>query len=86
MYDRILTSVRISGGIASEFPNIKGLHQGLLLSLYLVALVMDELARPIQDEIPWCLLYADNIVLVDETRRKVSIKLKTRGMLRIYRL
>jgi len=38
--------------------------------------VMDELTRAIQDEIPWCMLFADDIVLVDETRVRVNIKLE----------
>jgi len=29
---------------------------------------MNVLPRAIQDEIPWCMLFADDIVLVDETR------------------
>ena len=37
---------------------------------------MDELTRAIQDEIPWCMLFADDIVLVDETRAGVSAKLE----------
>jgi hypothetical protein len=35
MYDRAVISVRISGGITSEFPIIIGLHQGSELSPYL---------------------------------------------------
>ena len=37
---------------------------------------MDELTRVIQDEIPWCMLFADAIVLVDETRVRVNTKLE----------
>ena len=37
---------------------------------------MDELTRAIQDEIPWCMLFADDIVLVDETRAGVNAKLE----------
>ena len=33
---------------------------------------MDELTRAIQDEIPWCMLFADDIVLVDKTRAGVK--------------
>ena len=36
----------------------------------------DELTRAIQDEIPWCMLFADDIVLVDETRARVNTKLE----------
>ena len=37
---------------------------------------MDELIRAIQDEILWCMLFADDIVLVDETRAGVNAKLE----------
>jgi len=29
---------------------------------------MDELSRAIQDEIPWCMLFVDDMVLVDQMR------------------
>jgi len=35
---------------------------------------MDELIRAIQDEIPWCMLFAVDIVLIDETRAGVNAK------------
>ena len=37
---------------------------------------MDELTRVIQDEIPLCMLFADDIVLVNETRAGVNDKLE----------
>jgi len=37
---------------------------------------MDELTRWIQDEIPWCMLFADDIVLIDESRKGVNTKLE----------
>ena len=40
------------------------------------AIVMDELTRAIHDEISWCILFADDIVLVDETRARVHAKLE----------
>ncbi|CAN6726323.1 unnamed protein product [Malus baccata var. baccata] len=45
------------------------------LSPYLFALVMDELTGHIQDVIPWCMLYADDIGLIDETQEGVNAKL-----------
>ena len=53
-----------------------GLHQGSALSPFLFVIVMDQLTRVIQDEITWCMLFTDDIVLVDETRAGVYVKLK----------
>ena len=53
-----------------------GLHRGSALSLYLFALIMDELIAHIQEEEPWCMLFADDIVLVNESRDGVNGKLE----------
>ena len=37
---------------------------------------MDELTREIQDKIPWCMLFADDIVLIDETSDGVNTKVE----------
>jgi hypothetical protein len=37
---------------------------------------MDEVTRDIQCGIPWCMLFADDVVLVDESRTGVEQKLK----------
>jgi len=37
---------------------------------------MDELTKAIQDEISWCMLFVDEIVLVDDTRAGVNTKLE----------
>ena len=37
---------------------------------------MDELTKAIQDEIPRCMLFVDDIVLIDETRVGVNAKLE----------
>ena len=76
MYDGIVANVRTCGDITSNFSITIGLHQGSTLSPFLFVIVMDELTRAIEDEIPWCILFADDIILVDETRAGVNIKLK----------
>jgi hypothetical protein len=37
---------------------------------------MDEVTRDIQGDIPWCMLFADDVVLVDESRAGVNRKLE----------
>jgi hypothetical protein len=76
MYDNIMTSVRTSDGDTNNFPINIGLHQGSALSLYLFALVMDGVRRDIQGGIPWCMLFAYGVVLVDESRTGVDQKLE----------
>ncbi|KAM1129870.1 hypothetical protein ACFX19_045301 [Malus domestica] len=75
MYEGAKTAVRTHEGQTESFPITVGLHQGSSLSPYLFALVMDELTGHIQGDIPWCMLFADDIVLIDETQEGVNAKL-----------
>ena len=61
MYDGAITNVRTSVGITSEFPITIGLHQGLALSPYLFALVIDELTKSNQEEELECMLFMVDI-------------------------
>jgi len=76
MYDRVVANVRTCEGITSNFSITIGFHQGSALSPFLFVIVMDELTTSIQDEIPWCMLFADDIVLVNETRDRINAKLE----------
>lgn len=38
---------------------------------------MDELTRSIQEEVPWCRLFVDDVVLIDETKEGVNAKLES---------
>jgi hypothetical protein len=76
MYDNIVTSIRTSDGDTNNFLINIGLHQGLALSPYLFVLVMDEVTRDIQCDITWCMLFVDDVVLVDESRTVVDQKLE----------
>ena len=76
MYKNAMTFVRTCGGDTTDFPINIGLQQGSVLSPYLFVLVMDEVTRDIQGDIPWCMLFADDVVLVDESRAGVNRKLE----------
>ena len=76
MYNNVVISVRTSDGDTDDFLIMIGLHQGLALSPYLFVLVMDDVTRDIQGDIPWCMLFADDVVLVDESRTEVNQKLE----------
>ena len=53
-----------------------GLHQWLILSSYLFAIVMDELTELIQVEVLSFMIFVDDTVLVNETRCGVHAKLE----------
>ena len=76
MYNNVVTSVRTNDGNTNYFPIKIGLYQGSVLSPHLFALVMDEVTRNIQGDILWCMLFADDVVLVDESRTGVNQKLE----------
>ena len=76
MYNNVVASIRTNNGYTDYFPIEIGLHQGSALSSYLFALVMDEVTRNIQGDIPWCMLFVDDVVLVDESQAGVNRKLE----------
>ena len=80
MYGDII-SVRRNGNFPNEFLSQQVRRQGLALSSYLFALVMDEHTRLIRDEVHWCMLFADDIMLFDEPRRGVDATLSQIGNL-----
>ena len=76
MYNNVVTSVRTNDGNTDYFPIKIGLHQGSALSPYLFALVMDEVTRNRQGDIPLCMLFVDDVVLVDESQTGLNRKLE----------
>ncbi|VFQ62516.1 unnamed protein product [Cuscuta campestris] len=76
MYNGAMTRVRTSGGDSESFSVGMGLHQGFALSLFLFALVMDVPTQGVQEGVPWCMLFVDDIVLIDDTREGLNDKLE----------
>ncbi|GKB83271.1 ataxia telangiectasia mutated family protein [Tanacetum coccineum] len=53
---------------STEFFQVEvGLHQGSAISPYLFTLILDELSWGIQESIPWCMIFANDIVLIAES-------------------
>ncbi|XP_019231078.1 PREDICTED: uncharacterized protein LOC109211933 [Nicotiana attenuata] len=75
-YDGAKTQVRTMGGDSEHFSVGMGLHQGSAPSPFLFSLAMNTLMHHIQMEVPWCKLFADNILLIDETQCSVNDKLE----------
>ena len=76
MYEVARTRVKSSVVLTDKIPVSVGLHQGSSLSPYLFAMIMDVLACGIRDLSPWCMLYADDIVLCGTRREEVEKKLE----------
>jgi Reverse transcriptase (RNA-dependent DNA polymerase) len=76
MYTNVVTCVRVCDGESDVFPIKIGLHQGSALSPYIFTLVIDEITKNIQGDIPWCILFTDDVVLIDESRIGVNQKLE----------
>jgi Reverse transcriptase (RNA-dependent DNA polymerase) len=69
----VIKLIRACDGESNTFSIKIGLHQGSALSPYIFTLVMDEITKDIQEDIPWCMLFADDVVLIDENKLE-SIK------------
>jgi len=65
-----------SVGDTKYFPIDIGLYQGSTLSPFIFTIIIDELKREIQDEVPWCMLFVNDIVLIDETKGGLNGKLE----------
>lgn len=67
MYEGARTSVRCRVGNTANFEIRVGLHQGSCLSPLLFIIVMDALAENIGRKVPWDILYADDLIIADDT-------------------
>ncbi|KAK3552069.1 hypothetical protein QTP70_031784 [Hemibagrus guttatus] len=76
MYERSRTVVRCTVGQTEEFKVEVGLHQGLALSPFLFAIVMDQLSEEVRQESPWTMMFADDIVICSESREQVEENLE----------
>ena len=76
MYRGATTQVRSVVGTTENFEVQVGLHQGSTLSPYIFDLVMDVIVADIKDQVPWSVLFADDVALVATTREEAERKLE----------
>ena len=57
-------------------PLILDYTLGINFKPILFTIVMDGLMKGIKDEVPWCMLFANDIVLIADTRDEVNSKLE----------
>ena len=69
---QVNTSIELTGHITVRV----GLHQGSSLSPYLFDMILDVMGRGIKEQPPWCMLFADDIVLCSTRRDHVERKLE----------
>ncbi|GKD81108.1 retrovirus-related pol polyprotein LINE-1 [Tanacetum coccineum] len=77
MYAGAKTRIRTTVGDTNFFPVEVGLHQGSAISPYLFTLILDEISQGIQENIPWCMIFADDIVLIAESAEELNNRLES---------
>ena len=76
MYKGSETVVRCAVGSTESFKVKVGLHRGSAFSPFLLAVIMDRLTDEVRLEPPWTMLFADYIVICEETREEVERRLE----------
>ena len=77
MYRGVTTAIKLTEGESKEFEVKVGVHQGSVLSPLLFIIVLEALSREFRGELPWELLYADDLALLAESERVLMEKIKT---------
>ena len=75
MYKATKTRVKSRCGLTQYFDIEVVLHQGSILNPLLFIIIMDMLANTIQRDPPWAMLFADDLVICEETGLDVEQQL-----------
>ena len=76
MYEESETVVRCAVGTTESFKVKVGLHQGSALSPFLFAVIMYRLTDEVRRKPSWTMLFADDIVICEETREEVERRIE----------
>lgn len=76
MYERVCTRIKSLCSEIWDFSVRVGVQQGLAPSPYSFSLITDEITRDVQEDVQWCTLFVDDIVLVEECPEEMNGRLK----------
>ena len=76
MYEDASTKVRMNGRESKAFNVRVGVHQGSVLSPLLFIIVLEALSREFREGLPMELFYADDLVLIAETKELLLEKVR----------
>ena len=76
MYEGSEIVVRCAVETTVSFKVKVGLHQGSALSPFLFAVIMDRIIDEVRRELLWTMLFADDIVICQETTEEVERRLE----------
>ena len=76
MYEDSSTKVRMNGRESKAFNVRVGVHQGSVLGPLLFIIVLEALSREFRVGLPMELLYADDLVLIAETKELLLEKVR----------
>lgn len=65
-YNECKTEVRTKYGVTEAFVIIVGRHKGSDISPYLFDCIVDKTTKHIHQETPQVMLFADNLILINE--------------------
>jgi len=74
LYETVTTAFKNMYGESREFSVKVGVLQGSVLSPLLFTMVLKTLLRVFREDLPWELLYADDLALMAESEEKVVRK------------
>ncbi|XP_065315634.1 uncharacterized protein LOC135924503 [Gordionus sp. m RMFG-2023] len=75
MYMGHTTMVRSTTGTSTGFTIAEGVHQGSAFSLLLFKIVIDVLVQSIPQTVPWSMIFADDIVILAESKDEMKERL-----------
>ena len=77
MYQGATTRVKSKRGMSEHFELGIGLHQGSALSPFLFIMLVDTISQDVRTELPWELLYADDLAIIDITSTDTQNRLES---------